>query len=44
MDIESQIVGNPITLTIERCAYLALGIFFVAAFFSAVYRNYQDKL
>ena len=35
-------IGNPISLLIERVAYLAIGIFFVGALYTGIQRNKKD--
>ncbi len=42
MDPVSELVGNPITLLIERIAYLAIGIFFIAAIYTSIKRSEKD--
>ncbi len=36
MESSTEIIGNPITLLVERVAYLALGLFFIIAFYRAI--------
>ena len=43
MEPITNLVGNPITLLIERIIYLAIGLFFVAAFYTGIKRNNQEK-
>ncbi len=37
-----QPIGNPITLLLERIAYVLIGCFFIVAFFSGLQRGRQD--
>ncbi len=39
MELASDLVGNPITLLIERLVYLGIGIFFLAAIYTGLKRN-----
>ncbi len=43
MDSASELLGNPLTLLIERLVYLSIGIFFIVAFYRGVKRNLEDK-
>ncbi len=43
MESVSELVGNPITLLIERVVYLAIGVFFLVAFFTGIQRNNQNE-
>ena len=43
MDSSLELVGNPISLLIERLAYFAIGIFFIVALYTGIKRNNQDK-
>ncbi len=35
-------VGNPITLLIERIAYLCIGLLFIGAIYTGIKRNEED--
>ena len=39
----SDVVGNPITLLIERISYLGIGFFLIAALYTGIKRGNQDK-
>ena len=43
MDSTVELVGNPISLLIERLVYLSIGIFFIAALYTGIKRDMQDK-
>ena len=43
MEPVSNIVGNPITLLIERLVYLGIGIFLVAALYRGLQKNSSDN-
>ncbi|KGG14074.1 MULTISPECIES: hypothetical protein [Prochlorococcus] len=43
MEITSELVGNPITLLLERVAYFLIGCFFVVALYRGVKRGNQDR-
>ncbi len=43
MALTSEFVGNPTSILIERLAYLSIGIFFTAAFYTGIKRNLKDK-
>ncbi len=42
MDPSSALVGNPITLLIERVAYLFIGIFFIIALYKGIKSNNEE--
>jgi len=43
MEPLSDSVGNPITLLIERIAYLGIGIFFIGAIYTGIKRNKKEE-
>ncbi len=43
MEFSNELIGNPITLLIERALYLILGCFFVFAFYKGVRRSSNEK-
>ncbi len=43
MEPISDVVGNPVTLIIERISYLGIGLFLIAALYTGVKRNNQEK-
>ena len=43
LEESSGLIGNPITLLIERISYLGIGIFFIAALITGLRRNDQDN-
>ena len=42
MEPVSDLVGNPITLLIERIVYLGIGVFFVGAIYTGIKRNEKE--
>ena len=43
IDLSSNLVGNPVSLLIERLVYLSIGIFFIAALYTGIQRNMNEK-
>tara|TARA_Y100001968_G_C19449136_1_gene767315 strand:+ start:723 stop:869 length:147 start_codon:yes stop_codon:yes gene_type:complete len=43
METAINIVGNPITVILERGAYLFIGIFLLVALFTGVRRNIKEN-
>ena len=43
MEPISDIIGNPITMMIERISYLGIGLFFIAAIYRGLKKNDKEE-
>ncbi|KGG15544.1 MULTISPECIES: hypothetical protein [unclassified Prochlorococcus] len=44
MEPVSELIGNPITLFLERLLYFVLGLFLLAALYTGIKRGMEDEL